>query len=30
MLRLILLAMLPQIGGILLMVGRTDPSEAAA
>jgi hypothetical protein len=30
MLRLILLAMLPQIGGILLMVGRTDPSKAAA
>ena len=30
MLRLILLAMLPQIGGILLMVGRTDPSKVAA
>jgi hypothetical protein len=30
MLRLILLALLPQIGGILLMVGRTDPSKAAA
>jgi hypothetical protein len=30
MLRLILLAMLPQIGGILLMVGRTHPSKVAA
>jgi hypothetical protein len=30
MLRLVLLALPPQIGGILLMVGRTDPSTVPA
>jgi hypothetical protein len=30
MLRLVLLALLPQIGGILLMIARTDPAKVAA